>query len=757
MSTVDASTTPARGLSSASLLTSFVIATLVSSSLLFLIQPLMAKLMLPLFGGSSSVWAVSMSFFQAMLLIGYGYAHLLRKYLPLRQGIVVHLFLMAIGLYLLRFDPAALVDGSKGELGTLALLAVLAKTVGFPFAVMSANAPLTQSWFSRSSHKDADDPYFLYAASNLGSMFALLAYPFIIEPLIGLHTQTNLWTAGFLVLTLALAACGAILLSGQAMTPAQSISADDSETIIWSRRLTWLLYAFVPSALLSAWTNHITTDVASAPFLWLPPLALYLGSFVLMFRAKPLVSISVLRVLLLIALPVAYAVNYGAANENFAIVLGSGAVAFMASTCILHRKMFEDRPGPAKLTDFYFIMSLGGVLGGAFVSLLAPVLFSDVTEYPLLLLASLMLAATTFDRESIEKLKTNATFIFGLFVAAYFFRSVIGQFMFGNVQSWNSSALFAFWVVCFFSTAITNQRFPSYIALVGLLAELVMVQFTVFGSFRNFYGVLSVLKKEDRIMMMHGTTVHGGAFIEDLDLPDNQKPRPLTYYTPQGGMAKSITVKQSALALKGVNGTYGVVGLGSGSLACYGTPGESWKFYEINANVTRVAQDPKYFPFMKRCAGDAPVIMGDARLTLQREAVKSFDVLIIDAFSSDSIPVHLLTTEAMEVYMRLMKDDGVMAFHISNRHLDLESVVAANVAAINSEGQELYARGYIHRTSSALDSPGAAPSHVVLLSKSRAALDANATDNVTYELPKTDVSPWTDDYSNIISAVLRGQ
>jgi hypothetical protein len=755
MSTIEASTPRAAGLSSASLLTSFVVATLISSSLLFLIQPLMAKLMLPLFGGSSSVWAVSMSFFQAMLLIGYGYAHLLRTYLSLRQGIILHLALMAVGLYVLRFDASTLVVGSSGELGTLALLAVLAKTVGFPFAVMSANAPLTQSWFSRSTHKDADDPYFLYAASNLGSMFALLAYPFVLEPLIGLQTQTNLWTAGFLGLTLALATCGLVLLSGHARTAVETVSSDGGDAITWSRRLIWLIYAFVPSALLSAWTNHITTDVASAPFLWLPPLALYLASFVLMFRAKPLVSMQVLRVLLLVSLPVAYAVNYGAGNENFTIVLGSGALAFMASTCILHRKMFEDRPGSAQLTAFYFIMSLGGVLGGAFVSLLAPVMFSGVTEYPLLLLASLLLAAGQFKPEFLHQIKKNVWIFAAVFVGAYLLRSLIGQIVFSNPQSWASSGMFALWVTAFFALAKSNQRFPAYVAIVALLAELVVVQFSSLGTFRNFYGVLSVGIHQDRILMLHGTTVHGGAFLEDLNLPEGKKPRPLTYYTANGGMAQSITVKQSALALTGANGTYGVVGLGSGSLACYANPGETWKFYEINAHVTRVAQDPKYFPFMKRCGSDAPVIMGDARLTMQSELDKSYDVLIIDAFSSDSIPVHLLTTEAMELYMRILKDDGVMAFHISNRHLDLESVVTANVAALNGKGKELHSLVYLQSRVSSADTPGASPSHVVLLSKSKAALNAHRANAFTYEAPKTDVSPWTDDYSNIISAIAR--
>jgi hypothetical protein len=755
MSTIEASTPRAAGLSSASLLTSFVVATLISSSLLFLIQPLMAKLMLPLFGGSSSVWAVSMSFFQAMLLIGYGYAHLLRTYLPLREGIILHVVLMALGFYLLRFDAAALVDGSSSANGTLALLAVLLKTVGFPFAVMSANAPLTQSWFSRSSHKDASDPYFLYAASNLGSMFALLAYPFVIEPLIGLHSQTGLWTAGFVLLTLALAACGLVLLGSQAEVTVKSTSTEILETISWSRRLTWLLYAFVPSALLSAWTNHITTDVASAPFLWLPPLALYLASFVLMFRAKPLVSMQVLRISLVV-LPVAYVVNYGIARDHFIGILIVGALFFMASTCILHRKLFDDRPGTAKLTEFYFIMSLGGVLGGAFVSLLAPVLFARVTEYPLLLIAAFALGAGQFDKDAIAKLSKVFFGLLLVFAIAYLLRALIGQYYYSNTSAWSTSALFGFWAVVVFVFAKTNQRFAMFVSIVPLLFELAIVPRSSLATFRNFYGVVGVERVASMVAMKHGTTIHGAVFAEDLDPARQEKPRPLTYYSPEGGLAQSVLVKQAALAKAGAKGSYGIVGLGIGTLACYSQPGETWKYFEINPIVVELAKDPKYFPFMQKCAPDAEVIMGDARLTMQQGQDKSYDVLIIDAFSSDAIPVHLMTTEAMTLYMRLLKDEGVMAFHISNRHLDLESVISANVAALNAEGKSLYASSFHHKPSADYRETGVVPSTVMILSKSNAALDTHRVNPSARQPVDLNVSPWTDDYSNIIAAIMRG-
>jgi hypothetical protein len=757
MTTIEAGTPRGTSLSSASLLTSFVLATLISSSLLFLIQPLMAKLMLPLFGGSSSVWAVSMSFFQAMLLVGYGYAHLLRKYLPLRHGIMVHIGLMALGLYLLRFDPEALVDKSAETLGALALLTVLVKSVGFPFAVMSANAPLMQSWFSRSNHKDASDPYFMYAASNLGSMFALLAYPLIIEPLIGLNSQTSLWSAGFLALTLSLASCGAVLLANQGTSEIGADQTGSEELTSWSTRLNWLTWAFVPSAFLSAWTNHITTDVASAPFLWLPPLALYLASFVLMFRAKPLVSITVLRALLLISVPVAYAVNYGLGRSLLTVVLVTGAIAFMATTCILHRKMYETRPGPAKLTEFYFIMSLGGVLGGAFVSLLAPVIFSRVTEYPLLLIAALVFAAANFRKEDVVSLREKWLMFAVIMLGAYLLRSAVGVWYFNNPDAWASSVLFALLVATFYAFFKTDQRFPAYVAMAALMLELMLVQFSSLASYRNFYGVLTVGQKGEMMVMTHGTTIHGATFVSDLDPANTNKPRPLTYYAPSGGMAQSVSVKQASLAARNEKGVFGVVGLGAGSLACYAQADEAWKFFEINENVTRLAKDPRYFPYLSRCTPDAPVVMGDARLTLQREEKASFDVLVVDAFSSDAIPVHLLTIEAMKIYFGLLKPDGVLAIHVTNGHMDLPSVVTANVAALRASGIDVQSLAYAHIPTENYETSGFAQSLVMLLSRSPQALDAHRASIFAHDLPETDTRPWTDDYSNVVAAILRKQ
>jgi hypothetical protein len=755
MSNFEISTQKPASFASAALLTTFVIATLISSSLLFLIQPLMAKLMLPLFGGSSSVWAVSMSFFQTMLLLGYGYAHLLRRYVPLREGIVLHVGLMLLGLYLLRFDANALVTTNGEALGTLALLSVLAKTVGFPFAVMSANAPMTQSWFSKSTHKDSTDPYFLYAASNLGSMFALIAYPLAIEPLIGLANQTQLWTIGFGLLATALAVCGLVLITNQNQIAISSAQTVDDQPIAGSRRLWWLLYAFVPSALLSAWTNHITTDVASAPFLWLPPLALYLGSYVLMFRAQPMISKRVLHILLLVSLPIAYAVIYGLGRNFLAIALLAGAVTFMSATCILHRRMYEDRPGAEKLTEFYFIMSLGGVLGGAFVSLIAPAIFSSVTEYPLLLLAIVLLAVGQFKKDEVAALLAKPKNLLVVFCGAWLFRAIVGHVFFANSGAWLSSGLFAIAVLAFYTFFKTNQRFPAYAAIVVLMCELVMVQHSSLATFRNFYGVLTVNQKNDMMVMKHGTTIHGAAFLVDLDPNLKTRPRPLTYFSALGGLAQAITVKQAELAARGQKGTYGVVGLGAGSLACYSNQGETWKYFEINAHVTRVAQDPQYFPFMSRCAPDANVVMGDARLTMRNETNGSYDVLVIDAFSSDSIPVHLMTVEAMQIYLNLLNKDGVLALHVSNVHLDLTSVVAANIAKINKTGAGLVALQYVHTKVS--DTPGAAPSLVILIGKSRAALASHLSTAFVGTMPKTDVSPWTDDYSNIVSAIWRMQ
>lgn len=733
----------------------YIATTILSAFLLFLIQPVMARLTLPLLGGSPSVWALTMSFFQTALLLGYGYAHAARTLLTPRQGIISHCILLALVFLLLNFEVNAaspLTSWASGE--NLRLLAILTTTVGLPFAVMSANAPMLQNWFSMSRHKDAEEPYFLYAASNFGSITALLLYPVLIEPFVGLKSQTFLWSSGFAVLAASVTLCGLLLMASGPRLHA-SAAGTEHRPSSWSTRLLWLVFAFLPSGLLSAWTNHVTTDIAAAPFLWLPPLILYLVSFIVVFRQHMPVNERWIVLALLCAMPLAYAGSPEIGRGYFWSSLAGGAISFFAVACLSHRRMYELRPTSKNLTEFYFVMSIGGVLGGAFVSLLAPVLFSSVLEYPLLLALALALVGRRYSAGDIAKLKSLLPQFVIIAVLAYLARSFAGHYVFGNRTAWITSIVFAILCVVLWSNIKTKAGLAAFLAAILASMEMASVKSGVLSVSRNFFGVLSIASSDGggHYLMRHGTTLHGAIAKADLTLPEGGRPKALTYYSPDGAMARSITSRQDSLKAQGRNGTYGVVGLGAGSLACYSQPGDIWRFFEIDQAVIDAANNDTYFNFMGRCAKGAPVILGDARITLRNEAKAGYDVLVIDAFSSDSIPVHLITTDAMREYLSLLKQDGIIAFHISNRHMDLAPVVAANMAEVRKSDPTLAGIRYVHVPAST--EQYITPSIVVLMSRDEAALrELASSPNATPLSAMMPVTPWTDDYSNILSAIL---
>jgi len=734
------------------LVTVYVATTVLSAFLLFLIQPIMARLTLPMLGGSPSVWALTMSFFQTALLLGYGYAHLVRKTLTPKQGIITHAALLAAVFLVLNFDVKAgssLALGAGGE--NFKLLLILASTVGLPFAVMSANAPMLQNWFSRSGHKDADEPYFLYAASNFGSISALLLYPTVVEPLVGLKSQTMLWSSGFALLAAGVMVCGLLLasfgLQTQSAAKVEAVAATP-----WSTRVLWLVYAFLPSGLLSAWTNHITTDIAAAPFLWLPPLILYLVSFIVVFRPKMPVADRWMVLALLCTLPLAYAGNPDVGRGYFWSSMLGGVVSFFVAACLCHRRMYELRPSSNNLTEFYFVMSLGGVLGGAFVSLLAPVVFDSMLEYPLLLAVSLALVGRRYVAADMQRLKTMLPLLAVIAVIAYFARSILGTMFFENKNVWHTSIIFAGLCALFWFNVKTKEGLSAFLAAILIMVEIMVVKETVLERSRNFFGVLSIYDGGTHYLMRHGTTLHGAIAKDDVTSPETQVPKALTYYAPVGAMALSITNRQASLKAAGQVGTYGVVGLGAGSLACYSQPGETWRYFEIDQAVIDAANNSKYFSFMNRCAKNAPVILGDARITLRQEAKASYDVLVIDAFSSDSIPVHLITTDAINEYLSLVKPDGVLTFHISNRHLDLAPILAANMTLLQKTHPGLHAVQYINWPGENKNYVTA--SNVVMFSRDEAALRAMKTSTSAKSLEdKGKATAWTDDYSNILAAM----
>jgi hypothetical protein len=664
-----------------------------SALLLFSVQPLFAKLVLPLLGGAPAVWSVAMVFFQGVLLAGYAYAHLLIRFAG-RGGFVVHAALLLVALLWL---PIAIAPGffATPPTGNLPLwvLLLFSASLGMPLLAVSAGAPLLQAWFARTGHAHARDPYFLYGASNIGSLVALLSYPLLVEPLLTLKAQSEIWSAGYLVLLAAIVCCGAAAWQDRSALQTEARAVPVGMTS-WSERSSWAAFGFLPSALLVAVTAHISTNIAAAPFLWVMPLAAFLLSFVVTFSRRPLLPARGMQLMLPVVLPAAMA------TVSFPGLLGGltgiaiNLFALFAVCVVWNAELFARRPEAARLTDFYLSMSAGGVLGGAFTSLAAPYLFSSVLEFPLLLGASLL---------AIPEMR------------AMLFR----------------------------------RRATTAIGGAALVVLIVGLSPAIEHRERNFFGVVSTeFSPDGRFrLLMHGTTVHGAEKLSDVD--EAARPEPLTYYAEGGPLASGVAIAHRRKGALNV----GVVGLGAGSLACYAAPLDRWRFFEINPAVTRIARDPRYFTFLSRCAPDAEVLPGDARLTLNDEADASLDVLVIDAFSSDAIPVHLITAEALRLYAAKIRDDGVILLHISNRFLELASVVAATAHAEGLAGARMdhvrpdgeYFQNY--KTSS----------EAIALAKNAEALQPLVAAGWAPLTSEGSVRPWTDDYSNIVGAMLRMQ
>ncbi len=727
----------------------------VSALLLFSVQPMFAKMVLPRLGGSPSVWAVSMCFFQAALLGGYCYAHALNRFATPRMAPIIHLTLMGVALLALPIGlPATWPEPPAGD-AYLWLIGTLAVGVGLPFFVVSANAPLIQSWFARSGHPHAADPYFLYGASNLGSLIALLAYPVLLEPMAGLNVQASLWSTGFLVLGAGLTGCGLLMALNQrhGRAPSETVTnAEVAEPLAWSRRLSWIGLAALPSGLLVAFSSFVTTDIASAPFLWVLPLALFLATFILVFCETPKIPH---RILLALQPAMVAGVLFGLATPGdfgwlMAMLCGTGA--FFVTTMVAHRELYEQRPAPTHLTEFYLWMSFGGVVGGVFAALIAPQLFSTIWEFPVLIVAGMacrpgVMTARPDNGALRELLITSLGALLVLIAVGAAMRTgLLGNTSLLSVMIYAGFGLIAMLAV--------RQPLRQLIAtaLLGLALVILPSNINRGNAERSFFGVHRVTYAANGQirLLMHGTTIHGAERLVDAStgarLPD---PVPATYYHPGSPMAQIVDVarRASSATLGGLD--VGIVGLGAGSMACYSSPAETWRFYEIDPVVVRIARDPKRFTFIERCRPHADIVIGDARLTLTKEPAGKFDYLVVDAFSSDSVPVHLLTVEAVTLYLDKLAPEGILAMHVSNRHLDLVAVAAAVTRAVPGALTALADdrtpdRGY-----------DTAQSHVVLVSKSRKALDYAAKLPFMMTMPEPSMRPWTDDYSDILTPMLR--
>ena len=619
----------------------FSLTILVGAALLFLIQLVFARMVLPLLGGAPAVWNTAMVFYQAVLLGGYGYAHWLTSRAGRKWQLGIHALVLVAGLACLPFG-ISVNDGPSGEESPIPwLIGLLAMSVGLPFFAVSATSPLLQHWFSKTGHPDARDPYFLYAASNAGSLAGLLGYPMLIEPNFTLKAQAWGWMIGYAVLAAGVLACG--WRSAQGSQPAHARVR--REQITGKRRLRWVLCALVPSSLMLSVTSYFSSEIAAVPLLWVLPLALYLATFMLVFARRPLIPHGVTKRILPLLLVGMVMVIATVVTTPISILAALHLAGFFIAALVCHGELAKDRPGAESLTEFYFWMSLGGVLGGAFNALVAPMIFDRVIEYPLMLVAVAWLGISS------GKAGRHLAWAAMPAVLALAIIKPLGPMLaFGGAS-----------LACFLLSR-DGVRFA-----LGLAGVLLVAGFTVEGGSRvllterSFFGIHRVEDDGRFRRLFHGKTIHG---VQDVGRPQV----PLSYYHPEGSLGHIFAA--------GVDGPVGAVGLGAGALAAFGRPGQEIDFYEIDPAVARIASDPRYFSYLSGSKGKVSIILGDARLMLAKAPDAHYELLVLDAYGSDSVPVHLLTREAMQLYLRKLAPGGRIAFHVSNLHLNLRPVVA---------------------------------------------------------------------------------
>jgi len=735
------------------LLATFIAAIFLSAALLFLIEPMFTKMVLPRLGGSPSVWSVAMVFFQTMLLAGYAYAHVLTRYAPGRMSVLVHLAVMAFAAFTLPFAIGAGRPPAGGE--TFWLLGLFTTAIGLPFFALAANGPLLQAWFVRTHHPAADDPYFLYAASNVGSFLALLSYPTVVEPLVPLSGQTRLWSTFFYVLIVLIAGCGAMSWRVRGSSPvgaaadqaaeASTAGAPAADTPGWRDGLKWCVLAAVPAGLLIAVTAHISTDVAAVPLIWVLPLALYLLTFAIAFQRRPLiphwlaVDAQPLFILALVAVLIFDPI------KTIVGIIALHCAVFFVNALVCHGELARRRPAARHLTIFYLWIAAGGMIGGIAAGLVAPYVFNWVAEYPILI----VLAALCRPGLALPSHRQGRYLVFGALAV-----TVLAMIAFDQFHPDFEETRFNWIIGSFLAVAVLFWRAPlPFATTVAVLLYINHTYIEVNGaiSVRSFFGVHKVADSEDgrfRILS-HGTTIHGAERIRDANgEPVSGRPDPLTYYFDGSAMAQ---VMDAVRARTAGPIRYAVIGLGTGSLACRAQPADTVHYYEIDPAIIHIARDSGLFRFLSACRPDVPIMLGDARLTLADAPDGSYDIIYVDAFTSDAIPIHLLTREAMAIYLSKLTPHGIVVIHVSNRHLELASVVGG-IAAAN---------GAITRVNDGSDFVENASEYLfvgTVTAVARNDQDFGAlADSAFWPLQQLDPNQWvwTDDYSNIVGAVIR--
>ncbi|MGH7469957.1 MAG: fused MFS/spermidine synthase [Longimicrobiales bacterium] len=693
----------------------------------------MGKQLLPLLGGAPAVWNVCLLFFQSSLLAGYAFAHGITRVRSMRAQLVLLFAVVAVSCATLPVafatTPASSSHPSWWLIGHLTL------QIGLPFFALAAATPLFQHWYGQAANER--DPYVLYAASNTGSLIALLAYPILLEPRWAIAQQNRAWAVAFGGVLLLLLGIGMLL---RRATPQAESAEPSAAPIPWRTQLRWIGLSFAPSSMLLGVTSYLTTDLASVPLLWIIPLALYLTTFIVAFgvaRAGPPVLLLRTAVILAVTWVVVYRLQ---PTEPLWLLIVAHLAFFVCTTLVCHTRLAAQRPARQHLTRFYLLIAVGGALGGAFNALIAPVLFEGFWEYPLIALFALLLALP--DSPIRLRVKRDLAPAVGVLALALFFLSL-------DVFRSNRSlaALVCVGVPATLAFVLSREPLRFVLALTALVLTLPAdrsLSGRVVQAQRNFFGVLRITTDARGRFheLRHGNTLHGAA---DMAQPEGS--RPLTYYSYRSPGIEVLRTVQERSAHPAV----GVVGLGVGTLAWYARANERWTFFEINPAVIGMAQDPELFGFLQRSrAGSIEIRAGDARIELRHVPDSSFNLLVLDAFSSDAIPLHLLTREAVQLYTSKLSARGLLAFHISNRYLDLAPVLAEVTASL---GLRIRARGDLQ--------PGAAdraqriePSHWVAVARN----DADFGETLftgTWYIPRGRGRPaWTDDYSNVWSALL---
>lgn len=718
----------------------------VGSALLFLVQPLIAKQLLPIFGGSPLVWNTSLLFFQSMLLLGYVYAHFSIRWLGAQRQAQLHVLLVALGLLVLPLHiPQGLLAAYKHSLASAptsfaaapgpVLLAMLFMSVGLPFFALSAGAPTLQRWFAQTADPAAKDPYFLYQASNLASMIALLGYPLWFERQFRLGEQSRYWSFAYGLLIALLAICAFKL--NRSEVEEVSVNEELKSHLTAADRAVWVFLAAAPTAMLGGLTTYLTTNVSPIPLLWVLPLALYLITFIFAFSNKAkrghlykyFATAAIFGVVVLTLL---------GKSQPAVFIMPLHLIAFFFTALACHFELGRSRPTAEHLTEFYVWMSVGGMLGGLFSSLLAPVLFVQPFEYFASIALSFVAIGVALRKEQPFKVLDVLFPVMAAGVVAIVERWGIGP----HEYDWTYLALFAMSV---FSLRPIRQG----ILICGFFVLYVYNNMTsvhhIFQQ-RSFFGILDVrretIKGTEFHKLVHGNTLHGGEMMSG-PLFD----KPTSYYSEPSGLGVAVTKLGSTPRFDNV----AVVGLGSGTIAAYGRSGQAIDYYELDPHVEAMARNRNLFTYVSDSKAQVNVKIGDARLRLKEAPDGHYGLIALDAFSSDAIPIHLLTKEAVQMYFEKLAPHGILAVHISNRYLNLEPVTAAIARDLGLYSQRLLDK----RPETVTPAEFHYPSRWDLIARDKASLDpVTAGDARWADLDKPSARAWTDDYSNVLSALV---